>query len=57
MDNTINKDVITFFIKLLLYDYKHYKPDEQLIETIVKHTIHTCYSFSIEAADIKAGKT
>lgn len=39
MDNTINKDVITFFIKLLLYDYKHYKPDEQLIETIVKHFI------------------
>ena len=39
MDNTINKDVITFFIKLLLYDYKHYKPDEQLIEIIVKHII------------------
>ena len=31
--------LILSFIKLLLYDYKHYKPDEQLIETIVKHII------------------
>ena len=36
MDNTINKDVITFFIKLLLYDYQHYEHDEELIERIIR---------------------
>ena len=37
MNNTVNKDAVMFFIRLLLYDYHNYQSDEKLIERIMNH--------------------